>query len=213
MKVKLGLCRKGCPVSGLRFGIALLAPRGSTSTPHINKLIERQTWEDVIDLDKNLTEPQSGISLEIPKLQVLLIRDDKDFPAHLDRQKLARFLHESLKPFEDTLANIGNGIDYALSSSPGEGGFILVAESGRHLAGALVVLRTGMKGYIPENILLFVAVASTFRRKGIGEKLIEKALQVSDGDVKLHVEHANPAKRLYLRLGFTNKYAEMRYIK
>jgi len=134
-------------------------------------------------------------------------------PAYLDRQKLARFLHKSLKPFEDPLADIRSGIDYALSSGPGEGGFILVAESAGRLAGGLVMLRTGMKGYVPENLLLFVAVSRSLRRKGIGVRLVRKAVQVSDGDVKLHVEHANPAKRLYYRLGFTNKYAEMRYIK
>ena len=75
------------------------------------------------------------------------------------------------------------------------------------------MLRTGMKGYVPENLLLFVAVSPSLRRKGVGVRLVREAVQVSDGDVKLHVEHANPAKRLYYRLGFTNEYAEMRYIK
>ena len=32
-----------------------------------------------------------------------------------------------------------------------------------------------------------------------------------EGDTKLHVEYDNPAKRLYERLGFENKYAEMRW--
>lgn len=131
----------------------------------------------------------------------------------MDRQKLAEFLHESLKPFEDTLADVRTGIDYALSSSPGEGGFVLIAESGGRIAGALVMLRTGMKGYVPENLLLFVAVSPAFRGKGIGGQLVRKGLELADGDVKLHVEHDNPAMRLYSRLGFTSKYAEMRYIK
>lgn len=142
-----------------------------------------------------------------------MIKKDEDFPAYLDRQQLARFLHKSLKPFEDSVSDILSGIDYALSSQPCKGGFVLIAASGGQLAGALVMLRTGMKGYVPENLLLFVAVAPSMRGKGIGARLVRKAVQVSDGDVTLHVEHANPAKRLYYRLGFTNKYADMRYIK
>ena len=142
-----------------------------------------------------------------------MLRRDEDFPAYLDRQKLARFLHKSLKPFEDPVTDILSGIEYALSSEPGKGGFVLIAESAGRLAGALVMLRTGMRGYVPENLLLFVAVSPSLRGKGIGVRLVREAVQVSDGDVKLHVEHANPAKRLYDRLGFTNKYAEMRYIK
>ncbi len=142
-----------------------------------------------------------------------MARKDEDFPAYLDRQKLARFLHKSLKPFEDPITDILSGIEYALSAEPGKGGFILVAEVAGQIAGALVMLRTGMKGYVPENLLLFVAVAQPMRSKGIGAQLVKEGIKLSDGDVKLHVEHANPAKRLYFRLGFTSEYAEMRYAK
>jgi len=73
------------------------------------------------------------------------------------------------------------------------------------------MLHTGMKGYIPENLLLFVAVEASVRGLGLGEKIINQAIGLCDGDIKLHVEYDNPAKRLYQRLGFTSKYAEMRY--
>jgi ribosomal protein S18 acetylase RimI-like enzyme len=49
------------------------------------------------------------------------------------------------------------------------------------------------------------------RGRGIGGALIERCLAEADGDVKLHVDYDNPAKRLYERLGFTSKYAEMRW--
>jgi ribosomal protein S18 acetylase RimI-like enzyme len=51
------------------------------------------------------------------------------------------------------------------------------------------------------------------RGKGVGSKIIRKGFELADGDVKLHVEYDNPAKRLYERLGMTTKYAEMRYRK
>ena len=39
---------------------------------------------------------------------------------------------------------------------------------------------------------------------------METVLANVEGDVALHVEPHNPAKKLYERLGFTNKYLEMR---
>ncbi|MEA3316912.1 MAG: GNAT family N-acetyltransferase, partial [Bacteroidota bacterium] len=76
-----------------------------------------------------------------------------------------------------------------------------------------IMNKTGMSGYIPENILVYVAVDAEKRGHGIGGQIVEKSFELADGDVKLHVEYDNPAKRLYERCGMTTKYAEMRYKK
>ncbi len=89
----------------------------------------------------------------------------------------------------------------------------MLAHFNGKLAGALLMLKTGMKGFVPENILLFVSVSPAMRGKGIGGRLCKYSIEEADGDVKLHVEYDNPARRLYERLGMTTKYAEMRYIK
>ena len=73
--------------------------------------------------------------------------------------------------------------------------------------------KTGMEGYIPENILVYVAVDSSYRGKGYGREICNRAIDIAEGNVALHVEYDNPAKRLYERIGFTTKYAEMRLIK
>ena len=73
--------------------------------------------------------------------------------------------------------------------------------------------KTGMSGYIPDNILVYVAVDASLRGKGIGAQIIKKSFELAEGDIKLHVEYDNPAKRLYERLGMTTKYAEMRLKK
>jgi ribosomal protein S18 acetylase RimI-like enzyme len=70
--------------------------------------------------------------------------------------------------------------------------------------------KTGMSGYIPENILVYIAVDAEQRGKGIGGKLMKMAMKMAKGAIALHVEPDNPAKKLYERLGFTNKYLEMR---
>jgi [ribosomal protein S18]-alanine N-acetyltransferase len=134
-----------------------------------------------------------------------------DLPDWLSRDELATFLYESLKPYEDPLPVVGEGIDYALSSEPGKGGFLLVASKDGALLGALVMLRTGMARYVPENLLLFVAVSPQARGQGIGGMLVRRAVDDAVGAVKLHVEHDNPARRLYERCGFGSKYLEMRH--
>ena len=148
-----------------------------------------------------------------PEFDFHLAKSLNELPKGIDIKKLTSFLHESLKPYEDTPEDIERGIRDAVTAEGRKGGFILTAELGSEIAGALVMQRTGMKGYVPENILLFVAVSPPQRGKGIGRRLIERAIQLADGNVKLHVEYDNPAFRLYERLGFTSKYAEMRYLK
>ncbi|MBZ0243394.1 MAG: GNAT family N-acetyltransferase, partial [Bacteroidales bacterium] len=78
---------------------------------------------------------------------------------------------------------------------------------------AVVVNRTGMEDYIPENILVYIAVDTSLRGKGIGKQLMKKVIDLSKGNIALHVESNNPALFLYEKLGFTNKYLEYRLIR
>ncbi|MDZ7814532.1 MAG: GNAT family N-acetyltransferase [Planctomycetota bacterium] len=141
------------------------------------------------------------------------IHELDQFPSWLTPAGLSEYLHESLKPFDDPASEVLDGINAAFKERDGHKGFILVAEHDEKPVGALVMIRTGMKGYIPENVLLYVAVSPSMRGKGIGTKLIERSYKITHGNIKLHVEYENPAKKLYEKLGFVSKYAEMRYNK
>lgn len=143
-------------------------------------------------------------------LEIRTIHKETDFK-QTDRDSFVEFLHQHLDRFGDPIRDIHKCMDYAFSNEKSEGGFVLAAYYEGVLVGGLIMNKTGMSGYIPENILVYVAVDQAYRGKGIGSQIIKKAFDVADGDVKLHVEYDNPAKRLYERLGFTNKYAEMRY--
>lgn len=79
--------------------------------------------------------------------------------------------------------------------------------------GILAMLPTGMSGYIPENLLLYLAVDPRCRGLGIGGILVEEALVHVRGDVKLHLEKGNPARSLYERLGFRAKYEDYRLVR
>ena len=141
------------------------------------------------------------------------IETEQDFDETLSRDLFVNFLHKHLERFGDSKEAINKSIDYAFNKTRGNGGFLLAAYYENKLIGELVMNKTGMEGYIPENILVYVAVDSSIRGKGLGRQIVEKAIEVADGDVKLHVEYDNPAKRLYERIGFTTRYAEMRFQK
>ena len=147
------------------------------------------------------------------KIPIHIYRNPDDLPDWLTVDSLAEFVYENIKPYEDTPEDTRRAVNMALDPDQPKGGFILVAEENHQPVGALIMLRTGMKGFIPENILLMVCVHPSTRGKGVGGRIIRKGLEEADGDVKLHVEYDNPARKVYEKIGFTTKYAEMRYMK
>lgn len=146
------------------------------------------------------------------KLDIKEIRTPADL-GELTKPQFIDFLYEHLDRFGDSKSAIEKSIDYAFSEADGKGGFLLAAYYQNNLAGALVMNKTGMSEYVPENILVYVAVDGKFRGKGFGAEIIKKSFELARGDIKLHVEYDNPAKRLYERLGMKTKYAEMRLEK
>jgi GNAT superfamily N-acetyltransferase len=144
-------------------------------------------------------------------INIKVIKTEQELTQIIGREKFVDFLHTHLDQFRDPKDQIEKSIDYAFSASEGKGGFLLAAFYEKKLAGTLIMNRTGMEGYIPENILVYIAVDASLRGKGIGRSIIEQSFKEANGSIKLHVEYDNPAKRLYERLGFTSKYAEMRY--
>lgn len=134
-------------------------------------------------------------------------------PTSKDFDEVRDFLFTHLEQYGDEKNAIAKAMEYSLGKDGRPGGFILSSKDGEEITGAVVVNKTGMSGYIPENILVYIATHNQYRGKGIGKGLMKKALDVAEGDVALHVEPDNPAKGLYEHLGFTNKYLEMRFKK
>ncbi|HZK95182.1 MAG TPA: GNAT family N-acetyltransferase [Prolixibacteraceae bacterium] len=122
---------------------------------------------------------------------------------------IADFLENHLDRFGDKNSDILKAIQYALD--PSKGGFIELCIENTDIIGAVVVNKTGMDGYIPSNILVYIAIHRDYRGKGFGKKLMIEAMSKTTGGIALHVESDNPAKFLYEKLGFVNKYLEMRY--
>lgn len=147
---------------------------------------------------------------------MLEIRDfyrETDLSSSITLAELTDFLHTYLEQYGDSKTDITHAIEHALGRTGMTGGFILLGYDQNELVGALVMNGTGMTGYIPAQVLVYVAVKADRRGKGYGRALVQKAMELSGGAVKLHVEYENPAKKLYEALGFVNKYADMRWSK
>lgn len=127
--------------------------------------------------------------------------------------KIAQFLFDHLDQYGDPKEDILKAVNYAFKKNEMKGGFVVLGLNNDEIIGAVVVNETGMSGYIPENILVYIAVNAEYRGQGVGKKLMQKAMKHAKGAVALHVEPDNPARHLYEKIGFTNKYLEMRYHK
>lgn len=137
-----------------------------------------------------------------------------DEPLSFDgRVESARFLFRHLGQYGDREEDIRRAIDFAMDGINRPGGFVVTAREEGELVGLVVVNHTGMGGYIPEHILVYIATHEEHRGKGLGRLLMERAIDAARGDIALHVEPDNPARKLYEKLGFTNKYLEMRFAR
>lgn len=143
--------------------------------------------------------------------QITYSKTDK--PERNKKEEIINFLYENLEEFRDPKDDIEKCIDYALGKDGGYGGLIITAEKHDKIIGCVVTNETGMKDYIPENILVYIATHKKHRGKGVAKELMHKIIDNTRGNIALHVEPDNPAIFLYRNLGFTYKYIEMRLIK
>jgi len=129
------------------------------------------------------------------------------------RDDIATFLHTHLDEYGDSKSAILKCIGYAYGDNPGNGGFILVAHDEDEILGVVIINNTNMEEYIPEHILVYIAVHEKTRGQGVGKELMRRVIKHTKGDIALHVEPDNPARFLYQKVGFTSKYKEMRLKK
>lgn len=135
----------------------------------------------------------------------------------IEKTQITEFLHTHLDAYRDSKEDISKAIDFALKiNNPSLsmiplGGMVLTVKEEGEIVGCVVMNRTGMNGYIPDNILVYIAVHQDYRGKGYGKELMKKAIELTKGAIALHVEPDNPARHLYEKIGFNSKYIEMRF--
>ncbi|MEZ4912011.1 MAG: GNAT family N-acetyltransferase [Saprospiraceae bacterium] len=138
------------------------------------------------------------------------VYDENNKPSSSVKNDIVNFLAMHLEKYGDPKYQIHKALDYSVKDHASFGGFTLTMVQDDAIVGSAVINKTGMGGYIPENILFYIATHVDHRGKGIGKQLMQQVIKNCDGDIASHVEKNNPAIHLYERLGFTNPYLEMR---
>ncbi|MBU0498291.1 MAG: GNAT family N-acetyltransferase [Candidatus Thermoplasmatota archaeon] len=145
-------------------------------------------------------------------VKLAVVKKPEEFPKLVPKQKFIDFLYHQLGEFGDSKKDITKAVEYAFSDVKGKGGFVIVALQNATLIGGAVVNDSGMSGYIPNHILVYIVVHAKYRGEGLGKTILKKVIDECPGDIALHVEYNNiPAMNLYENVGFNSKYAEMRY--
>jgi len=109
---------------------------------------------------------------------IKIIRAKNEFTPELSRESFIDFTYSHLRRFGDSKELINKSIDYAFSKTVSRGGFLLASYMDNILVGTQVVNKTGMSEYIPENIIVYLAVHINFFNQGIGKGLIKKAFEL-----------------------------------
>lgn len=144
---------------------------------------------------------------------ILKVLNSETKPSTEEKKAVIDFLFSHLENYGDPRQDIEKAVDFSLREYTSFGGFVLIAKKDNDIIGVVVINQTGMKDYIPENILVYIATHRDHRGKGVGKQLMKKSIELAEGNIALHVEPDNPARFLYEKIGFTSKYIEMRYKK
>ncbi len=125
----------------------------------------------------------------------------------VSKRQLIAYTREWLAQYADSNAETEDAIVNA-----NEKGFILLASRGGQYEGVCIVVHTGFENFIPTYHLAYIGTHASTKGRGVGTELIHKAIELTDGNLSLHVDLDNKgAKKLYEKMGFIHKYNRMLY--
>lgn len=127
-----------------------------------------------------------------------------DFSTY-SKEELASYIEEWLQDYKDPIIETMNAIEHAIVD-----GFILLALRNGIPQGICLVVNTGFEHFIPTYHLGYIATKEGNKGRGIATTLISEMLDLSEGNLSLHVDIKNKrARNLYEKLGFKAKYYRM----
>lgn len=137
------------------------------------------------------------------KVQIEQIESRKD----LSKQELVAFTKKWLDKYSDSTIETEDAISSAIDN-----GFILVASHEGECQGVCVIVHTGFDNFLPTYHLGYIGTDKKSKGRGIGSELIKRAIDLTNGNLSLHVDLDNDnAKKLYEKMGFKHVYNRMIY--
>jgi threonine synthase len=112
-----------------------------------------------------------------------------------------------LVDFSDPKEEIREALENAFDT-----GYVLAAVLNGAIVGFCVLSTMELDTFFPRYHLSYIAADNTFEGRGVGTLLIQRAAELTDGQISLHVERDNDkAIKLYQKMGFDIKYHRMQY--
>lgn len=123
---------------------------------------------------------------------------------------IVNFIFNNQVGSRDTKINIYRSVEYALSPYKYQGGFVLLAEKNKSILGSVVVNRTNMEGYVPKNLMVYLAADPDSAIPDFEKILLSKVIQLTSSELACHITVDNPAMKIFEDVGFKKKFFEMR---
>lgn len=136
-------------------------------------------------------------------IDIRQIEEDDNLPLPLDQ--FSEILHEWLSGYRDPVIEIEEAILNAR-----EKGFILCAFQDNELVGAVIIVSLGFERFATKYHLAYIATEGGLKGMGIGTQLLHEAIEITEGNLSLHVDIDNDsAIKLYEKMGFQKPYYRM----
>ncbi len=132
------------------------------------------------------------------------INQIEDFSS-ISKKQLIDYVDNYLDRYSDSKTETKEAIEQAVNK-----GYILTASSGSVIDGVVVIVHMGFDKFIPTYHLAYIGINPNSKGRGIGSELIKEAINLTNGNISLHVDLDNKnAKKLYKKMGFKHIYDRM----
>ena len=135
----------------------------------------------------------------------LEIRQVKRAAAIMPDDKIVELINGWLMEYTDPVYEIREALDNAFKE-----GFVLFVYHNNDLSGIAIIVNLRFNAYLTHYHLAYIATKKTIKGRGIATQLLNKAIDLAEGNISLHVEMDNQrAIKLYKKMGFDSSYLRM----